>query len=75
MQVLRENHVPVASSCGGDAVCAKCVVHVLSGGINLTTMKPEEKECLARHGIYEPNRRLSCQCTVVGNIKIDTNYW
>jgi 2Fe-2S ferredoxin len=75
MQALQQNNVPVASSCGGEAVCGKCAVKVLSGDFNLSSKKQKEKECLAQHAIYDSKMRLSCQCIVMGDVKVDTDYW
>lgn len=75
MQALQQNNVPVASSCGGEAVCAKCVVKVIAGEFSLSSKKKQETECLAQHAVYDSNARLSCQCMVMGDVKIDTDYW
>jgi len=74
MRALLDAGIPVASSCGGDGVCAKCRVRVLEGAANLT---PEtDIEALRRHSHdLEKNERLSCQAEVLGPITVDTSYW
>ena len=74
MKSLIENNVPVASSCGGDAVCAKCVVTVVEGMENLSPKAKPEKALLEKIQAPE-NVRLSCQVSVRGDIKLHTDYW
>ncbi|MEO0335486.1 MAG: 2Fe-2S iron-sulfur cluster-binding protein [Pseudomonadota bacterium] len=75
MRVLQKNHVPVASSCGGEGICAKCQVKLVSGKLNLSVQQKQERDCLLRNGIHDQDMRLSCQCTVMGDVEIDTDYW
>lgn len=74
MKALLENDLPVASSCRGDGVCAKCRVRVLAGAKNLS---PEtEIESMRREQFeFDRDERLSCQAEVFGDITIDTSYW
>lgn len=74
MKALLEHEIPVASSCRGDGVCAKCRVRVLAGAKNLS---PEtEIESMRRDQFeFEPDERLSCQAEVLGDVTIDTPYW
>ena len=74
MKALLEHEIPVASSCRGDGVCAKCRVQVLEGPKNLS---PEsEIEAMRRDQFdFEKDERLSCQAEVLGDIKIATPYW
>ena len=74
MQALLEAKIPVASSCHGDGVCCKCTVHVVEGLENLSEKNQTELGLLERNDLA-PNQRVSCQTTVLGNIKIDTGYW
>lgn len=74
MSALLENGLPVASSCRGDGVCAKCRVRVVEGKSGLSPENDREKFLRERHGI-ERAERVSCQATVIGDIKVDTDYW
>lgn len=74
MQVLLENGVPVASSCGGDGVCAKCRIEIVDGQANLSPQNDMELFLRERHRISK-EERVSCQTTVLGDITIDTSYW
>ncbi len=74
MKVLLAAGIPVASSCGGDAVCAKCVLQVLEGAENLSPINVDEG-FLAEIGKVPKNCRVSCQTEVLGDISIDARYW
>lgn len=75
MQTLLDAGKPVASSCGGEGVCSKCKVKVLSGAKHLTPVTAVESNCLSRYQIESRSFRLSCQAQVLGNIEVDTDYW
>jgi 2Fe-2S ferredoxin len=75
MQVLLKNSIPVASSCGGEGICGKCQVKVTSGALNLSVQRKPERDCLLRNGVHGKDIRLSCQCTVMGDVEVDTDYW
>lgn len=72
--VLLKNKVPLASSCGGAAVCSKCWVQVLKGNENLSAPSDDEKR-LKETGNMAADCRLSCMVDVKGDILIDTKYW
>jgi 2Fe-2S ferredoxin len=72
MESLLADQVPVASSCNGDGVCAKCRIQILSGEVS----KPNELEMdlLKANGI-SGQTRISCQTQVISDITIDATYW
>lgn len=74
MQALLEHEIPVASSCRGDGVCAKCRVRIVEGAKNLS---PEtEIEAMRRDQFdFDRDERLACQAEVLGDIEVDTSYW
>lgn len=74
MTALIRQGVPVASSCQGDAVCAKCRIKVLEGAENLSPPGPDEEFLLERENI-PAGMRISCQCKVLGDISVDAAYW
>ena len=74
MQNLLDAGIPVASSCRGDGVCARCRIQVTEGLENLSKPNPTEVYLRDRHS-FEKNERISCQVQVTGDIKIDTPYW
>ncbi len=52
------------------AVCTTCLVEVLEGAENLSEMEEREKQTLAAIKA-EPHWRLSCQVSVLGDVKLD----
>ncbi len=74
MKSLRANSRPVASSCGGQGVCTKCVISIVSGKENLSPQNSLEKDLRDIHDI-DKNSRVSCQTSVLGDVVIDTTYW
>lgn len=74
MTALLRQGVPVASSCQGDAVCAKCRIKVLQGGENLSAPGPDEAFLLEREELGA-DIRISCQCKVLGDVSVDAPYW
>ena len=74
MQSLLLAGLPVASSCHGDGVCAKCRMQIVDGAENLS--KPNEAELfLIEKFQLEKNIRISCQAEVLGDVTIHASYW
>lgn len=74
MQALLDHQVPVASSCGGEGVCTKCLIKVIEGKENLSPPNETENDLREIHD-FPKNERISCQTQVLGDITIDTTYW
>ncbi len=74
MKALTQSQIPVASSCGGDAVCAKCKIRIVSGLENLSPETEIEKSLRASQNISD-DFRISCQTHVLGELLIDASYW
>jgi len=78
MQALLDHGLPVASSCRGDGVCAKCRIEIVSPSAqDPKALSPEtdlEKFLRERHQLPS-NVRISCQTHVLGDITVDTTYW
>lgn len=74
MEQLLLAAIPVASSCHGDGVCAKCRVQVVQGAENLSKINAVEELVRDRLKIAR-EYRLSCQATILGDVLIDTAYW
>lgn len=74
MEALLEAGLPVASSCHGDGVCAKCKIEILEGNENLS--QPSDLEnFLKLKNPMPPHFRISCQTQILGDILIDATYW
>jgi 2Fe-2S ferredoxin len=74
MEALLKAGLPVASSCHGDGVCAKCRVQVVAGLENLSSVNSVEQMLRDRLRLAS-GWRISCQTRVLGDITIDTTYW
>lgn len=74
MKAILDVGIPVASSCGGDGICSKCHVKVLSGKENLSKETQEEQELREINDIPK-GERISCQCTINGDVTLDASYW
>lgn len=74
MKALLQAEVPVASSCDGDGVCAKCKIIIIEGSENLS--KENETEMFLKENNNVPHHwRISCQTKILGDIIIDATYW
>lgn len=74
MEQLLLASIPVASSCHGDGVCAKCRIQVVQGAENLSKINAVEELVRDRFKIAR-EFRLSCQTAILGDMLIDTAYW
>ncbi|MAE72647.1 MAG: hypothetical protein CL675_01030 [Bdellovibrionaceae bacterium] len=72
MATLREHDIPVASSCGGEGICNKCLIQVIEGELPVPNQREEQ---LQQRNKTPDGYRASCQCEVVEDITIDTPYW
>lgn len=71
---LREE-VPLASSCGGRAVCGDCVVRVVAGVDALSPPGEAELAWRRRSGGGSDLLRLACCLRVRGRAEVATTYW
>lgn len=74
LKFLHDQGIPVGSACGGKGLCASCKLEVLNGEKNLSRPKDKELELLERNGLGT-QVRISCQCTILGDIEISAPYW
>lgn len=73
MKALQGAQIPVASSCLGDGVCAKCRVRVSHPE---ALSKPNAtEEFLQQKFKLQPLQRISCQSEVQDDIEVETSYW
>jgi 2Fe-2S ferredoxin len=74
MRVLLEADLPVASSCDGEGVCAKCRLKIISGMENLSA--PNDTELILKEqNSLSKDVRISCQVEVLGDVTVDASYW
>ena len=74
MEQLLLAGVPVASSCHGDGICARCRVQIVAGQENISP-KTELEKILGDRMTIRFDQRVSCQVKVLGDITVDTTYW
>jgi 2Fe-2S ferredoxin len=74
MEALLEAGLPVASSCHGDGVCAKCKITIVTGAQNLSAENDTELFLKEKNSIAK-EVRISCQTQVLGDITVDASYW
>jgi Na+-transporting NADH:ubiquinone oxidoreductase subunit F len=67
LDTLRSEQIFIPSACGGKGTCGYCKVVVLEGG---GPVLATEKPLLTKEEL-EANTRLSCQCKVKQNIKVE----
>ena len=72
LDVARRAGAPLANSCGGVGVCARCKVRVVAGAENLSA--PTSIEVRFSKGFAE-DERMACQAVVGGDCEITTTYW
>jgi len=64
LATLKEAGVNIESVCGGRGVCKKCVVEVVSNGLNEPTSMEKEVRSLSK------SFRLACQARIIGDVTI-----
>jgi uncharacterized 2Fe-2S/4Fe-4S cluster protein (DUF4445 family) len=74
LEAARRAGLPMASACGGDALCGRCGVLVLAGS---DTIAPEEeRETSAKRRNRVPaGQRLACRIPVSGELLVTASYW
>ncbi len=70
----RDQGLPVATSCQGSALCARCGMQIREGEAALSAETEPERVAKGR-GNVDPAQRLSCQAFVHGNVVATTTYW
>jgi 2Fe-2S ferredoxin len=74
MKALLAGGVPVASSCNGDGICAKCRIQIIAGKENLSPENDREKFLREKFQIPR-GERVSCQTEILGDVTVNTTYW
>jgi ferredoxin len=67
--------VPLASSCGGRAVCGDCIVRVLAGAEHVSAPDADELAWRRRTGKGSDALRLACCVRVRGRVEVAATYW
>lgn len=74
MDAVREAARPLASACGGEGICARCRVTVLSGSEHLSP--PDDLEVrIARMQRLGGDERIACRARVLGDVSVTHASW
>ena len=74
LEAAREAGLPVAQACGGEALCARCGMQILSGAENLDPETSQEATAKQRNRVAR-EMRLSCQTRVHGPVEVTASSW
>ncbi len=68
---------PLPTRCRASALCGMCRVEVVAGQVTPAARAPDEAALLARVAPYEPEARLGCRITPVGDVDValDPERW
>lgn len=66
--------LPIASACGADGICGRCVVEVVRGSEQLPAESPAESDLKARNRV-EARYRLACRVAPTDDATLTTPYW
>jgi ferredoxin len=74
LEAARRVGLPLASACGGDALCGRCGVTLLAGELSLPPEQPAEAKAKRRNRIAA-GQRLACRALVSSDVEITASYW
>ena len=74
LEAARLAGLPVAQSCTGDAICARCGLHILEGGESLPSESDAERSAKRRNRI-DSDLRLSCLLQLDHDLTVTAPYW
>jgi uncharacterized 2Fe-2S/4Fe-4S cluster protein (DUF4445 family) len=71
---VRRVGLPLASACGGDALCGRCGVTPIAGEPALSPEDAAEARAKRRNRIAV-GERLACRATVSSDVEVTASYW
>jgi len=74
LEAARRAGLPVASACGGEALCGRCGVSVLAGASALP-LEDEPEARAKRRNRVPAERRLACRVVVSSDLEVTASYW
>ncbi|HIL01518.1 MAG TPA: 2Fe-2S iron-sulfur cluster binding domain-containing protein [Myxococcales bacterium] len=74
LEAAREAGLPVAQTCTGEGICARCGMQIVEGGEDLAAESPREADAKARNRI-EGQLRLSCLLLADRDLTVTAPYW
>jgi 2Fe-2S ferredoxin len=70
LDVARRAGIPLANSCGGIGVCARCRVTIMEGANNMTP-----RTAIESRAKLAGDERFACQAVVIGDCAVTASYW
>jgi ferredoxin len=74
LEAARAAGLPMASGCGADGLCGRCVVRILRGAERLHPESDLERRGKRRNRV-SGELRLACRVTPTDEVEITTPYW
>jgi ferredoxin len=74
LEAVQRAGLPIASACGGESLCGRCGVSVLSGA-NAIPCEDETEERAKRRNRVPAQQRLACRVAVSGDLEVTASYW
>jgi len=74
LEAAQRAGLPIASACGGDSLCGRCGVSVLSGGSALA-LEGEPEARAKRRNRVPAEQRLACRVAVSTDLEVTASYW
>ncbi len=74
LEASRRAELPVARACGGDGLCGRCGLRILSGGASLPR-EAEDEMRVKRNQRVEPAERLACRIALTDDVEVTARYW
>ena len=72
IDAIRSAHLPIASPCGDELICARCAVRILAGEV--TREAAVERDAKARNRV-RGDYRLACAIRVHDDLTVAADYW
>ena len=69
LSAIHKEYIDWMHTCGAKGKCTTCKMKVIKGMENITNLSESEKK-FATQGRLKKDERLSCQCSIKGNIEI-----
>jgi 2Fe-2S ferredoxin len=74
LEAAREAGLPVAQTCTGEGICARCGMQIVEGGEDLAAESPGETDAKTRNRI-DGRLRLSCLLLADRDLTVTAPYW
>ncbi len=71
---VRRAGLPIASACGAEGICGRCVVEAVEGGAELPPESTWESDLKARNRV-EARYRLACRVSPTSDVTVRAPYW